>query len=771
MLGVAVLAATDVELRWIDAGEPPDTPVTLRFDTVESEDDAGTDRNTDTTARGPTDAPTRFLTASVPGRFAVDLDAGVWRVSVADGPYFVAQQTFYVGPRARTIPVDLQAGGRMVGQVVIPDKDIRPWWIDLTVFVAPPQTQDETELDRSSAYDEYTTRCDIADDLTVDCALPAGRLDLWLRAGEYRSELRWQQRLEPGTTLDLGRLRLERAVAVAGRVLRADGRDISPETVVTLTAEHIARPLIASGPIVDPEPVDIPIGRHGIFVGPPVPRGNWRLSIDQPGHGTPEQKLRLAEPREHRIEPALVMRPLERLSVIVDPPTDAEGKPWQLGLFRLRNEYDVPAEPVTRIEVPPGGWWESEPLDAGLYVVNVARQYEDAVQIPSVAPGTGLPDVRGVGYYARLGKTPMPVTIDMRPVTVDVEVTLGDRPLADAVVSFGGIQGLRPGWFAPEFAIMTATDAEGRAQLELPHRGPWLTRVLADEPFVRVRGLEVTLEPKAGDRAEVRLDLPDTRVAIRVDGVDGEPLDDAQILIRAMDPPGRVDFDFRDRPGVYHGLGPGVIEVGASHRSGRAPPVETVVEPGSGEASVVLTIEPPVVFEGQLSGIDGNPISRAFIALRDDHQRIRTHVRPNGSFRIAWPTRPTGDLGIVVDATDWPLFVSTLGEARPDEPLDLVLPTRQAGTLCIDVETRDGFDYAPAHRLVILRDELVIPLYDSLLTKRQIDDPNERYCIADMAPGPWDVCWQSNLTDQVEQCVGGWLEPLAELELATTPAP
>jgi hypothetical protein len=698
------------------------------------------------------DAATAAVTAEapLPGTVTLDLPPGsTWALAVDAGGYWSLPTVVAVTAEPERATVELLPAGRVAGTVRTPPDQRSPGELILRFRPAPGAGLDLPEV---------TASCAVAEGRFA-CTVPAGSLDLRLRARGFLTHSFWGAKVPAGGAFEAGTLALRPGASVVGWIPAPDRELRYEECAVTL------QPLTAGTPpsLADAErgPALVQqetVSSRGYFELTGVAPGRYRLTVRHPRFApaevAPLDVLPGAETEIHAIhlEPAAV------LEVRIEPPRGPGGERWTVTLRR-----DEPISVATAHEGPAGD--------------------DGNLRVPDLAPGLYRLEVSG-GPGTRWAHQLLEVTPGMAPqvvqlpfLTVEGEVRLGDEPLA-ATVWFGGLFGA--------VRIPARSDDEGRFTVVLPEQDePWRVEIVNPRREIHhvVRELPVHEAP-GRSVARVLLEVPDTTLrGVALDEA-GRPVARARILAgRAGAAPtatSRADGTFELR-----GLEPGDWRLeaeasGAAHQRLHAEIVEVHLEEERPVEDLRLILRPRLALSGQVVGPAGNGIAGALLyGVLDQEQHLLERYLPQattdvaGSFTLDLPARATG-LDLFVLAPGFALRQLRV-DARSREPL--VLPVHPVGGTVV-VTYRGGAEIADALK----------QLATSLFHERHIppgvarhwagiqgvrEEPG-RYVIPLLEPGPYTACY--GVYDQVyrsgrlpaevaPRCVSGHLAPHGELRL------
>jgi hypothetical protein len=544
--------------------------------------------------------------ATAPGGAVFEAD----ELQGSAGWQLTAEAAGYWSPRVPVFPGDTQAtvplwpAGEVAGTVRLPAAEKLP--AELTVrFNSSP------DPGKAPLFPETIVTCPVRDtgakgtiaEGAFSCQVPAGKLDLRLRARGFVSHFRWGVTVAPGKSYPAGTLSLVRGASVIGRVDTAEGA-LSAET-----CKVELKPL-AAGRGTSPEDLErrgglgltTSVDRRGFFHFEGVKPGSYILSASQPGYAPAEIfPVSVLEGAESDVRQPLLLQRALTLEVILDPPLDPWSQSWTVDLDK---ESAVPfsAESIGQAEPAGEGRFLRKGLSPGDYWIEVrdSRGSAFASSEVTLAPGGA------------------PVEIRLPLVWVEGEVRLGDEPLA-AQLWFGGETGRE--------RILMRSDAEGEFSGVLPHGGEWEVDLDAASPVVRRRVRKVAVrEDKDTGRARVRIEVPDTRLAGEVVNEKGDKAPGARVAMVELET-GRPSFVTADREGRFEaaGLPEGAVTLLASVADARSDELVVQLSEDSPATSLRLVLRKVREVRGVVASPSGGVPGARVLAL------------PRGGGAAMWP--------------------------------------------------------------------------------------------------------------------------------------
>lgn len=652
--------------------------------------------------RGAIDVPLRKhdlwrLAARSPGLWSepriVEPDTSSLRLTLWPATTVVTRLAGASGPlRSDRVPVRLEPSPREGGS-------------------APPQPPGEPEVS-----------CPIGVDGVVSCDLPRGRWHLRFDPDGYAPFYVWDVLLLGDEPQELETPALLAGGSVFGRVAAGE------EPIETGRAAVTARPRLDPGGTSPEERRDL---RKLTREAEIVQGGRFQIVGLSPGEvyveahareGAAASRPRVVEVADGaavEMEEPLVLLPPARLVIELEPRTDPYGRPWSVRLHRVESASSLRVEgrgPTDEL-----GVWRSEPLAEGRYSVQVLDRDGSSFAWQEVEVVRGAP----------------PVRVEIPVVYVDGEVLLGGERLA-STVWFGGRTGAE--------RIEVETDDDGAFFVILPRAGEWEVDVVADDPPVVSRGLEVEVDPLDDLRAaRVTVEVPDTRVVgTVVDETGLPPVSPARVHLTPADGRGRAVSTEASPAGGFEiaGVEPGsyAAEASAGDLAAEAQFVEIAED---AEIDLRLVVRARRTAAGRVVS-EAGPVPHALVlgfplsdlglpptvAIPD----ARTGV--DGRFRLRLPAE-TRRLRLVTLAPGFALDVREIAEgARPEIVLRRESGALRLGSLALG--DRERTDVA----LLVVNGQ-PIDVYRLLHWARIQGGPaeaGETLAVPGMPPGAYALC-------------------------------
>jgi len=572
--------------------------------------------------------------------------------------------------------------------------------------------------------------CPIVADGNWNCVLPALTSDLRLKSRGFMAHYKWDVKLTPDTPFDIGVLQFRRGASVVGRV-EIDDRHTPLAAVIRLQPQLAPASAFHKEPAVRALALTATANAKGFFAFDGVPPGAYVIDAVQKGFASEPRDVRvLANVEAELAKPLRLVHP-EGVLVAVSPAADPASHPWRL---RLRPS-GVNVLPIN-VTVDTRGEHEFRGLASGKYALTVLSA-----------------DGASWGYQSiDVTPTTPPIAIDLDLVRVKGRVTLGDRPVV-AKVWFGGEHGA--------VTIPFATTADGRFDGYLPHGGRWPVQINADDQKIRKFLPKIDVHPpKSGGAADVRLELPSTRVSGIAVSEMGSPVKSAIVNARTED--GVVQqITGEDGRFTFEGLTPGSVQLTASAAGTLVSKAVDVTLDDGGEvndAKVVL-LDAAFLRGRVVSSAGGVPVAvvYAFPAGDPTPTMAPTTCNESGEFRVRL-TPGTTSAALIVTAAGFSLHTERVAVDRG--PVTVVLG--QTGG-----RVEMSFDEKRAAPPILFKDG--IPIHFAILAswaRATGGSVAATHVTAEqLEPGSYAMCFGGLAAPS--DCRRGALEPLGELKLAS----
>lgn len=499
--------------------------------------------------------------------------------------------------------------------------------------------------------------CMINDARTLRCRIPAVALDVRLEVSGFAPLFFWDLHPHVGETLDLELVKTIHGESVTGWV------QIPPGIAFDQVTLELSTLSLARSPAADEQRRErllgrrIPIDSRGRFVATGLRPGRYRFSAAGEGLLSAEQTLLVEKDVEQQALPhPLVLGPPSQLELIIEPPLDAWGRPWQVELARPidgagRYETEV------RHSASGGGVFAHQGLAPGslwLQIVDSSgsRWWNEEIQLVSEVEQRF-------------------VSIDM--IEVRGSVRWRGEGLA-AEIYFGGVSGQR--------SIRMESDAEGSFVGHLPAEGRWPLDLRRLPPEGRLPskallgsqslGIVEVERPAGRSWAKVDAELPDTRISGEV-LLDGEPVAAIVLGIRpksnsrsneeAQQRRALVVETGKDGRFEILGLPEGELELQAMRDSRSSAWVSIDVQEKLDATEIQLELAEKQRLRGTLHDASGVVAGAHLLIIPDVGLSRQTESRSNGTFEITLQNRAqSADLATLTAEVGLALTRITLSE-------------------------------------------------------------------------------------------------------------
>jgi hypothetical protein len=466
------------------------------------------------------------------------------------------------------------------------------------------------------------------DDRQWGCSVPATAVDLRLEADGFAPRYIWGLAVPAGEKKSID-LALTRGPSVSGRVAFTDRRAPIDGVAVEL------RPAgFASGP-ADERRISMrsrktTTGARGFFQFSSIDDGAYDIVVTKKGWSTVTRRVRVGAAKETDTG-VLMLPPLARAEVIIDPALDAKGRRWRVVLDR--EELPSRLGPIADKQAAADGTWTAEGIMAGSYRLNVYDGGGVAYERVAVNIQPGEP----------------PIRFHMDALIVRGVVRIGQEPLA-AALRFMNTQ-------APGDLDLT-TDDRGAFAGTFPAEGRYEVDISPKDTPQKLRR-QVEVRPNADGIINLDIELPGGVIRGKVVDEAGNPVAAAvQILPggsrRPMSTTAGEDGRFK-----LIAVESGDVVLNARDRSaGESGPTPYAVADGASEP-VTLTLHPRIEFTMWLVSPAGQPVSGAVVRFSDGHYSRERISGPGGDiqFEIA---RGIPSVDIVVAAAGFPVRMMNL---------------------------------------------------------------------------------------------------------------
>lgn len=660
-----------------------------------------------------------------------------WQIELQSEGYWSEPQAIPAGNRMEEVRFRLFPLGRIRGKLVRPDAGALPASVTVGVQSTASQPGKGDALDA-------TIDCPVRED-GLDCAVPAGRVDLRLRAEGFTPLYLWDLAIPARQSKDLGTLRLQRGASVVGWVQEEDGKP-APGVHVELAPDNLGSSLnVVVSKELQRMKLEAKSNDKGFFQLTDVSPGRYVLTASKEGFAPVRvQPVDVRPDLEAQvIEKLRLARPVV-FEVVVDPPIEPYGKPWEIELLRRSSPSERPTDRIAG-KISQEGTWKSPGIPPGTYELGIlgdlgTRWHSESVEIEPGEP---------------------PLNIEIPVLRIKGSVSIGDEPFPATV------------WLGREGrSLRFDTDVDGSFEGLLPEEGSWMVELKSSEEGWRIPLDPVEIKLPPGKKiAEVKLEVPDTRLAGEVVDSSGRPVPGASV--HAYSGPRKSSEKRADENGEFEirGLPPGPLVVDAAAEGLESEKVLVQLAEEVESPRVRLVLQGMRAVEGRVvsrtGGIPGAqvvawPVSAASLGS----SLAQAVTGPDGSFRLD----VRGDsalLNVMVLSPGHALRMTTvLAEPghKPEISVDM-----QGGTLVFELS-----EGGPPPLLV--RNGVFIPLQMLDLWRRvqgeRSQDPR-RIVVPQMEAGPYSLCAGAGVVSSLSQsgeppaamCVSGVLSPHGELVL------
>lgn len=716
----------------------------------------------------PADAPAVETSGTVADGGTLELRSDwFWRVEATTSDYWAAPILLSAPLAARDLPLRLLPAATLTGRLSVPEGQTLPAEFSVGVEATPELVAGSPGTavkNLTRALPSSQIPCPVLAG-HFRCLVPAGTLDLALRAEGFISHYRWGLPVKRGALVDVGTVALERGAAVSGWVVvRGAAAPTGQRVKVELQAQGRSE---AASPVesarLASRRLETTVDARGFFHLTGVLPGGYTLTATKEGFAPAVSPgLQVFPDRETRLVQPIELAPPLTATLWLTPEFAPNGEPWRVELGALRPGSNYLDLLTTSPEPAPGGQWRREGLTPGRYKLRVS-------------------DSSGASYFSddiEWTETSTSAWVTLDVLEFEGRVLFGDEPLPGASVTFGGRTGA--------VRIEVQADDEGAIRGVLPKDfGPWPIDIEANNPPLVFRLAGVEVSSSGAGPAQLTLRVPKTELRGHVVTEDGRPGPGSAVdILPDSGPPvqlrTREDGSFEAR-----GLAPGRVEIeawrGRMERS-EVLPLEIVEGRTVPPVRLVLRATRPFVGTVRAGGhpVAGARISAAPLSPTDRFAGVGTVAVASsgvdGNFRLelpAWVTSVQVRYGA-------PGF--TYGETRfatlPDHPI--VLPLAQdGGTLRLTADTplRSRVWLETAPWLFFPERGLRLPLPELRSWSQAHGLPAElsSLTVPNLPPGKLTACWFATEKEESEafatgslpakRCSEGWLAPGGEVEL------
>lgn len=614
-----------------------------------------------------------------------------------------------------------------------------PLWRSATVTGNPTLTggsapKDVTVRFAGSKDDvQGQTTCPVVD-RHFRCAVPAGLLDLRVRAKGCIAHYAWGKTLTPGGALDLGEVVFEQGAAITGRVVLGRGvkAALTAVRVRAFPAGSAADKIRLQQFVATPE-------ARGFFHLDGVPPGEYMIRADGTERVTsPSVGVTVVGTAEAELREPLLADVPRTLTVEVTPRLNLDQKPWIVTLDRdVARHY---GETVAQGALDQDGRWQSH-LQPGKYSMRISS-------------------LDGAVWASRdvdLGSDEH-IFMLIATRTIRGKILLGKKPLAAKLI-FGGEFG------TPRVPVKS--DEDGHFEVHLPQTDAASWDVTVDAAAPRVKRT-LRAEIPTDDR-ELTLQLRETVVIGTVIDQAGAPARDVTVNMSGEHELIQVDADSAGAFG-FHGVEPGTYTVQAEGYLLESDALELSVPKDGAPDELRLVVKPVRKVVGRvLSNLGPVAGARVTIAPVDVPALMNSTRETNerGEFSATAPLNcQRVDVYVSPPGFSFRAFRTTL---------------RDDGALTIPVDQRGGtlivrWPKASASPLLFHTGALIWPdmLVDEWTGRKTSTKDRAEIVSAPLDPGVYSLCPAApakelpakRLAGADPRCVEVFLPPFGEATLA-----
>lgn len=681
------------------------------------------------------------LPVEFPGLFGIyDLPEGTWMIEVVAPGFWHQPKVVSIGSEAE-VPFVLWRTATIHGSVVPPKGHASPRQL-LVRFQSAPAVAEAERIPPTEI------RCPVTES-RWSCEIPAGLLDLRIRAATFQTSFHWDVELQPEERRAWGEVALRAGTSLVGTVASAPGvkADLSECKV-----------------LVDPSLIDRFPGesvRGGIKTsgGKPNRRGVFQLDGLSPGDYTvtalagtlrsrPVRVRLIADKETELLEPLLLETP-SAVTLRLVPPLDPDLKPWQV-LLVSRTRSGGYVDPVTQSAAGDDGVWKFKGLHSGPYKALI-----------STASGS-----RWAAREIEIAGSDADVTVEVPVVRVVGTIKLGDRPIS-ATIFFGGE--------SAEVRIPLRSDEEGQFDGFLPPMKENWSRVTVEStsPPLKRTILDVPVDTDNETQTRIDIRLPATHLSGEVVDEKGQKIDGA--IVRIDDDGRDWEVDIEAANGAFEAFGhpPGGVTVHASGYMVESDPVRVELLEDQ-TTQVRLVLKRSGLLSGRVVSASGPVGGARVVALPTDVP---------APLVIGFPTNARGEFGALVPpgTRSADVFVEANGYAakmfhlrlpEPAEPIEIPLDPN-GGSLVAEVPRFDGYGETPAPYLVHNGAQVSLRSFDTAVFDWTLSKEFVTVRIPLLERGMYSLCLASNAERPLlragrlppDRCKSGFLPPLGELKL------
>jgi hypothetical protein len=652
-----------------------------------------------------------------PSTERVDLPQGNWEVSLLSSAFWSAPMILSAG---ETATLDLWPAATLHGTAKSAEKGLKVDRLHVSFTSSAGDAATEPASGESSC---------VVQDEKWRCVVPVGQYDLRLLSRGFAAEFRWNVTTRAGAEVDLGALTLRPGASLIGYVAPGSGIRVDL-TGVTVTA----RPRSFASDQTR-RSYSSPVSARGLFQVTGLPPGEYVIHAATKNLRSEERGVTILADRNAELRSSLVIEKPRQLVLKVEPPRPSGERPWRIRLYRLIADAQRVEDPITGSPDEHGGW-RSDVLP-GEYLLEVGLSETSTWASKRIV----------IGSADELIDLIMPMS------RVSGLVTLGDVPLAEARLIFGGEQG--------DHQETLRTDLQGRFTGEVPSDAKsssmWTITVDAEAPRVKRTVRLEAAENELGD-VELRIELPQTVVSGRVINSDGSP--EPQALVTLRSPDNKVfEQTSTQADGAFElfGFEPGSYRVRAEAFQ-RSSEIVTVRASETLTSNVDLVLQNDVFVRGKVQARNTAGVGAKLTALQ---RGVRTDFVPNtstdgrGLFELKLPPG-TRVFDLIVRAPGFALAMGRVAVQQDAKFLTLTVD-QNGGELSLElpedgdaIVRHDGGEF-PVRWLTATADGVIVEAEDRHVAR-----------LGKVEAGEYTLC-------RADQCSGGIVTPNGSLLLSLKP--
>ena len=479
-----------------------------------------------------------------PGWWTIDLAANrVWRLRAEAPGYWAAEASTAELSAGEDVVLRLFPTGFLRGSLSLAGDGEPPSEL-MIEFEGDTFTRERTDLPAAGVV------CPVGD-LKWRCAVPAGRLNVTLRAEFFVAHRLWEVELKPAQVLDVGVFELELGGSIVGAVLADDAGFPPAESKIELL-----RIGGAQGPAAGVIPAEATLDSEGLFAFEGLPASRYSVTVSATDYLPATSAAVDVVPGEtHELAEPLVLRRAVTLELAFTPTVTPDGDVWEFRVARLDSDSRQIRGNFTG-EADVGGYWRKEGLAPGRYGISL---------LGKVAP-------RWFSQEIDLESSTL-VEVEIPLVAVEGQVSMGGEPLK-ADLAFRSTEGQQ--------SVRLQSDESGFFEGLLPAEGEWHVGVNVPSEGLRWDFGAVEVYASGSGAAYIDLALPGTVIEGEVADLNGRPVENATVRIqrRGLERGSRsfsTDAEGRFR---IRGLPPGSISIMAQSGRLRSSWFQLVLEAG-----------------------------------------------------------------------------------------------------------------------------------------------------------------------------------------------